>query len=253
MVYFFAQNATIKAKTSGGAYEVVGAAQEVSFEMNYEDVKLYQFGTTKRVDAARHSLSIPVTVKLAKFSDPNTGGNDWFWKILNENGWQTVSEGKKISITDSTSFPMFCIAGEFRSTDGQCVIYAEATDVYFKTFQWGGTLGEYIMENLEGEGADMNFGTFAPSGWGTGTDTKLYVTSPQGPIAITVGNTQTVTLNVTGTSHAYLVGSSNTNVATATVAVNGTITITGVSEGPCAIFASADGSTLSIPVTVTGA
>lgn len=176
MVYYFAQNATIKAKKSDGTYETVGAAQEVSFEWNVDATDLYGFGTIKRLDAARSNLSVNVTVNFAKFGNvpsvPESGTaptGDWFWKLINAAGWTQVGSTQEmnISTSDTSVFPMFEISGEFRPTDGDTdnYIYATAHDVYFTSFQWGGSLGEYIMENIEGKASDITYSNTAPTGF----------------------------------------------------------------------------------------
>lgn len=260
MVYYFAQNATIEAKRpESNSYEVVGAVQEVSFEWSVEDVKLYQFGTIKRVDAARHTSVVNVNVKLAKFGKPSTE-NDWFWSILNGIGWANESSSsRKVNITDSTNFPLFKIAGEFRPSDGSGeTIYVEAVDVYFKTFNWGGTLGEYIIEDLQGEGADLVFSTTKPTEWAN-EGVKLAVASPTGAVTVAKDDTQEVTISnygeeISGSGHKYLGASADTAIATFVPdASTGVFTLTGIKAGTTTVFASVDGAILPIDITVTGA
>lgn len=252
MVYYFAQNATIEAYSPfTKQYEVVGAVQECSFEWNVEDVKLYQFGTIKRADASRHSASVNVTVKLAKFGSP-TQGNDWFWAILNGVGWEGTGQARQVTVSDTTNFPMFKIAGQFRPTDGDVnsYIYVEVIEIYFKTFQWGGSLGEYIMEDLQGEGSDITYSVAPPTGW-IPKSFQLAI-NEEVPVVIRVGEEKDVNLNYIRDECKYNVGTANDSVATAEVSCEGKITISAKSEGDTLIFAAADTYTMSIPVRVVG-
>lgn len=168
MTYYFAQNATIEVREPGTSkFKVVGAAQEVSIDTEFEVEELYQFGSILRTTAARHHASINVKVSTAQFGSFDTDAA-WFWKILNSAGvsekqWTpydgTARTIHEVSISDTTNLPMFSIAGEWVSDDGSETIYGRADGVYFKNFSWGGGLGEYIIEELEGTGSQVTFTT----------------------------------------------------------------------------------------------
>ena len=161
MTYYFAQNATVEVREPGTArFKVVGAAQEVSIDTEFEVEELYQFGSILRTTAARHHASINVKVSTAQFGS-FADDAAWFWKVLNAAGVTNIEDasftGKQVTISDTTNLPMFSIAGEWVSDDGSETIYGRVDGVYFKNFSWGGALGEYIIEELEGTGSQVTF------------------------------------------------------------------------------------------------
>lgn len=170
MAYYFAQNATIEVlEPNSDKYKVVGAAQEVSIDTEFEVEEMYEFRSILRTTASRHHATVNVKVSTAQFGRFSEDAA-WFWKILNSAGIQTIdswtpADGtaqtavKHISIEDSTNLPMFSIVGEWKSDDGNeaDTIYGRVTGVYFKNFSWGGALGEYIIEELEGTGSQVMF------------------------------------------------------------------------------------------------
>jgi len=253
MVYYFAQNCTLQAKRPGrNDYETIGAVQEVTAEWSVDDTQLRQFGTIERVDASRSNSEVAVTVNFAKF-----GKNDWYWAILNGAGWTHACNGAKVTVSDSTNFPLFQICGEFRSSDGTSSerMYMTIKNVYFKSFNFGGSMGEYIIENLEGSGSNIEFSDEAPTGWEqTGHDLSVY--SPTGGITVNDGDTVDVTVanygvQIVGPSHKYAAGSADVTIATASVNCNtGVFQITGVTPGIVTVFMQVDGGTLAAQVTV---
>jgi len=256
MVYYFAQNASIEAKKADGTYEVVGAVQEVSFEWNIETQELYEYGNIRRCDVARHNESVTVNCNFAKFANP-TDKNEWFWSMFNGVGWQDYCNMKRVNVLNTSTTPLFKICGEFRPTDGSAdAIYVECLDIYFKKFNWGGSMGEYIIENLEGTGTTLNFYNHAPNDWiANGVNIGIY--SPTGRITLTIGDVQDITLSnngtqITGCAHTYLCASSSPTICSIDVDDRtGIFTATGVSSGVANIFCAVDGNIITIPITVT--
>ena len=257
MTYYFAQNATVEVREPGTArFKVVGAAQEVSIDTEFEVEELYQFGSILRTTAARHHASINVKVSTAQFGS-FADDAAWFWKVLNAAGVTSIEgsdfTGKQVTISDTTNLPMFSIAGEWVSDDGSETIYGRVDGVYFKNFSWGGALGEYIIEELEGTGSQVTFTN--DKKYAAGGDTNLWSGVPAristGGIESIYSSSSTATFTVDKSTQytKIAVTSSDTSVATAEiVASTGVVTVTKVSPGTAEIFVIADGLSKVIPV-----
>lgn len=258
MTYYFAQNATIEVREPNSTrYKVVGAVQDVSIDTEFEVEELYQFGSILRATASRHHATINVKVSSAQFG---SFGDDaaWFWKILNSAGISSFAESTltkhSITIEDTSSLPLFTIAGEWRSdddtiTNGKDTIYARVDGVYFKNFSWGGGLGEYIIEELEGTGASITF-TDSKTVASGGDDSML---SGAGVRIITYveavyTSASPATINITNYAQFknIVVATSDDDVLTVAHA-SGVITVTKVAAGFANVYIMADGLSKIIP------
>lgn len=168
MVFYFAQNAQLQVATpdSSGStwtYQTIGAVQSFEANVDFTETLLYQFGSIKIADASRSEAGVEVTLEYAKFGAFAT---DWFYRIINEAGVTTGSGSEKsVTIGDSTNFPRFRVAAKFISSDSSETRYVVLEDVWFTSFNWGGGLNEYVIEELTGHASDIKFTNTEPTGW----------------------------------------------------------------------------------------
>lgn len=171
MVFYFAQNAQMQIAPPNPdgepTYQTIGAVQSFEAKVEFTETLLYQFGSILVADASRSEGAVEITLEYAKFG---AFASDWFYLIINEAGVtaDTSGGGKSVSIGDSTNFPRFRIAAEFTSSDGTEKRYIIANDCWFTTFNWGGGLNEYIIEELTGHASNIIFSDTAPEGWISG-------------------------------------------------------------------------------------
>lgn len=139
---FFANNGVLKVDNT-----TLAVVQGVEITPKMELVKLYGFGSIKWQDIARHSFTVDVKIKYAKF-DP-TVSTDWLMKVLNPSS----PDG---TVADTNTAATFTIVADFVSRSGS-VYRATVSYVTFSEIPQSMNMNEFVVRDLTGEGKDIVF------------------------------------------------------------------------------------------------
>lgn len=145
---YFGTNTVIKIIDGSNTIEV-GIAQSATMTFTSEDVKLYGCGDTMWQDVGKTNGDVEVTLNYAKIVPL---ASDLAVRTLNSAGPQS---GTITLDTTSTTYPKFEVSMEVTSSDGTKTRTYTASNVYFPTYTWEVSYGEFSTQTLEGHGNSL--------------------------------------------------------------------------------------------------
>lgn len=138
---FRGQTATVNVETSSGTTVTVGALQDVEVTVEFEDEELLG-QSIKVIDRQRTRVGISINASYGAF---DLAG------IKELIGYDDTNE----EIEDTPQPPKFTVKANLTSVDGNETISPDITDVVFSEVGWSWSRDDHVVEDLTGEGTDM--------------------------------------------------------------------------------------------------
>lgn len=138
---FRGQTAKVSMETEGGTSVTVGALQDAEISIEFEDEEL-RGQSLKVIEKQRTEVNISVSASFGAF---DLAG---FKELI---GYDDTDG----SINDSPEPPTFNVTGNFVSADGSQDFDVKVTGVTFENPGLSWSRDEFVMEDLEGTGIDI--------------------------------------------------------------------------------------------------